>query len=165
MTAADRQIRLKPLTETAFAEFGDVLAVKAKPDQIINQGMCGRHHNLAKLEFAEGGKAGISLFDATPRALPYRLDMMERHPKGSQAFVPMHDASFLVIVAADEDGQPGLPQAFLTAPHTGINIYKNIWHGVLTPLSAPGLFAVIDRIGNDTNLEEHWFDEAYTVIA
>jgi len=152
MTAADRQIRLKPLTETAFAEFGDVLAVKAKPDQIINQGMCGRHHDLAKLAFAEGGKAGISLFDATPRALPYTLDMMERHPKGSQAFVPMHDASFLVIVAADDDGQPGLPQAFLTAPHTGINIYKNIWHGVLTPLSAPGLFAVIDRIGNDTNL-------------
>ena len=165
MTAADRQIRLKPLTEKAFAEFGDVLAAKAKPDQIINQGMCGRHHDLAKLAFAEGGKAGISLFDATPRALPYTLDMMERHPKGSQAFVPMHDASFLVIVAADEDGQPGLPQAFLTAPHTGINIYKNIWHGVLTPLSAPGLFAVIDRIGNDTNLEEHWFDEAYTVIA
>ena len=164
MTAADRQIRLKPLTETAFAKFGDVLAVRVKPDQIINQGMCGRHHNLAKLEFADGGKAGISLFDATPRALPYRLDMMERHPKGSQAFVPMHDASFLVIVAADENGQPSLPQAFLTAPHTGINIYKNIWHGVLTPLSAPGLFAVIDRIGNDTNLEEHWFDEAYTVI-
>ena len=165
MTTADRQIRLKPLTETAFAEFGDVLAVKAKPDQIINQGMCGRHHDLAKVEFAEGGQAGISVFDATPRALPYTLDMMERHPKGSQAFVPMHDASFLVIVAADENGQPSLPQAFLTAPHTGINIHKNIWHGVLTPLSAPGLFAVIDRIGNDTNLEEHWFDEAYTVIA
>ena len=69
MTAADRQIRLKPLTETAFAEFGDVLAAKAKPNQIINQGMCGRHHDLAKLAFAEGGKAGISLFDATPRAL------------------------------------------------------------------------------------------------
>ena len=165
MTATDRQIRLKPLTETAFAEFGDVLAVKANPDQIINQGMCGRHHDLAKVVFAEGGQAGISVFDATPRALPYTLDMMERHPKGSQAFVPMHDASFLVIVAADEDGQPGRPQAFLTAPHTGINIHKNIWHGVLTPLSAPGLFAVIDRIGNDTNLEEHWFDEAYTVIA
>ena len=165
MTAADRQIRLKPLTETAFAKFGDVLSVKAKPDQIINQGMCSRHHDLARLEFAEDGRTGISVFDATPRALPYTLDMMERHPKGSQAFVPMHNTSFLVIVAADEDGQPGQPQAFLTAPHTGINIHKNIWHGVLTPLSAPDLFAVIDRIGNDTNVEEHWFDEAYTVIA
>ena len=165
MTAADRQIRLKLLTETAFAQFGDVLAVKVKPDQIINQGMCGRYHNLAKLAFAEGGEAGISVFDATPRTLPYTLDMMERHPKGSQAFVPMHNAPFLVIVAADKDGLPSRPHAFLTGPHTGINIHKNIWHGVLTPLSAPGLFAVIDRIGNDTNLEEHWFDEAYTVIA
>ena len=165
MIAADRQIRLQPLNETAFAEFGDVLAAKAKPDRVINQGMCGRHHDLAKLEFSEGARAGISVFDATPRALPYTLNMMERHPKGSQAFVPMHDASFLVIVATNEDGQPGWPQAFLTAPHTGINIHKNIWHGVLTPLSAPGVFAVIDRIGNDINLEEHWFDEAYTVIA
>ena len=165
MTTADRQIRPEPLSKIAFAEFGDVLAVRAKPDQIINQGMCGRHHNLAKLAFAEGGQAGISVFDATPRTLPYTLDMMERHPKGSQAFVPMHDTPFLVIVAADKGGQPGRPEAFLTAPHTGINIHKNIWHGVLTPLSAPGLFAVIDRIGNDTNIEEHWFDEAYTVIA
>jgi ureidoglycolate lyase len=165
MTAADRQIRLQPLTRAAFAEFGDVLAVKAKADQIINQGMCHRHHNLAKLTFTEGGQAGISVFDATPRALPYTLDMMERHPKGSQAFVPMHNTPFLVIVAADKGGQPGRPKAFLTALHTGINIHKNIWHGVLTPLSAPGLFAVIDRIGNDTNIEEHWFDEAYTVIA
>ena len=165
MTAADRQIRLQPLTRAAFAEFGDVLAVKAKPDQIINQGMCHRHHNLANLAFAEGGQAGISVFDAAPRALPYTLDMMERHPKGSQAFVPMHATPFLVIVAADKGGQPGRPKAFLTALHTGINIHKNIWHGVLTPLSAPGLFAVIDRIGNDTNIEEHWFDEAYTVVA
>ena len=165
MTAADKQIRLQPLTETAFAGFGDVIALKAKPDMIINQGMCGRHHDMAQLDFARGGQAGISLFDATPRVLPYTLDMMERHPKGSQAFVPMHDAPFLVIVADDKDGQPGLPQAFLTAPQTGINIHKNTWHGVLTPLSAPGLFAVIDRIGNDVNLEEHWFDQEYTVIA
>ena len=76
MTATDRQIRLKPLSEAAFAEFGDVIAVKAKPDQIINKGMCGRHHDRAKLEFAEGGQAGISVFDATPRTLPYTLDMM-----------------------------------------------------------------------------------------
>ena len=165
MIAADRQIRLKPLTETAFAEFGDVLEAKTKPDQIINQGMCSRHHDLAKLEFSGGAQAGISVFDAIPRALPYTLDMMERHPKGSQAFVPMHDTPFLVIVAADKGGQSGRPEAFLTALHTGINIHQNIWHGVLTPLSAPGVFAVIDRIGNDTNLEEHWFDQAYTVIA
>ena len=90
--------------------------------------------------------------------------MMERHPKGSQAFLPMHDSPFLVIVAPDAEGHPERPQAFLTKPQTGINIHRNVWHGVLTPLSMPGLFAVIDRIGNDANLEEHWFDQQYIIV-
>jgi ureidoglycolate lyase len=167
MVTIDRAVRIQPLTAAAFAPFGDVIALKPSPDLMINQGMCGRHHDLAALAFADGGRAGISLFDAVPRSLPYKLDMMERHPKGSQAFLPMHDAPFLVIVAADDGGRPGQPQAFLTAPQTGINIHKNIWHGVLTPLKAsgaPGVFAVVDRIGADINLEEHWFDDAYNVI-
>ncbi len=129
---------------------------------MINQDMCGRHHDLAKLDFTDG-QAGISLFDAVPRQLPYTLDMMERHPLGSQAFIPLHEHSFLVIVASDMGGKPGEPLAFLTAPRTGINIYKNTWHGVLTPLQAPGMFAVIDRIGNGKNLEEYWLDEEYII--
>jgi ureidoglycolate lyase len=146
----------------SFASFGDVLTLKSKPDKMINQDMCGRHHDLAKLDFTDG-QAGISLFDAVPRQLPYTLDMMERHPLGSQAFIPLHEHSFLVIVASDMGGKPGEPLAFLTAPRTGINIYKNTWHGVLTPLQAPGMFAVIDRIGNGKNLEEYWLDEEYII--
>ena len=34
---------------------------------------------------------------------------------------------------------------------------------VLTPLHAPGLFCVVDRIGSGDNLEEHWFDDPWTV--
>jgi ureidoglycolate lyase len=146
----------------SFASFGDVLTLKSKPDKMINQDMCGRHHDLAKLDFTDG-QAGISLFDAVPRQLPYTLDMMERHPLGSQAFIPLHEHGFLVIVAPDMGGKPGEPLAFLTAPRTGINIYKNTWHGVLTPLQAPGMFAVIDRIGNGANLEEYWLDEEYII--
>jgi len=167
MVTIDRAVRIQPLTAAAFAPFGDVIALKPNPDLMINQGMCGRHHDLAALAFEDGGHAGISLFDAVPRSLPYKLDMMERHPKGSQAFLPMHDAPFLVIVVTDDGGRPGRSQAFLTPPQTGINIYKNIWHGVLTPLKAPGapgVFAVVDRIGADINLEEYWFDDAYNVI-
>ena len=133
------------------------------PDKIINQGLCGRHHDLARLDFGEAGRAGISVFDARPRALPYRLEMVERHPDGSQAFLPMSLASFLVIVAADEGGAPGLPRAFVTTPGQGINLLRGTWHGVLTPLEAPGLFAVVDRIGETANLEEHWFDAPWQV--
>ncbi len=164
-SGATHLIQIEPITAAAFAPYGDLLTLKSRPDQMINQDMCGRHHDLAQLAFADGGTAGISLFDATPRDLPYQLIMMERHPLGSQAFIPMHDHGFLVIVAADHDGKPSKPRAFLTEPHTGINIHINTWHGVLTPLKAPGIFAVIDRIGDGKNLEEYWFDDAYLITA
>ncbi|EYD70480.1 ureidoglycolate lyase [Limimaricola hongkongensis] len=158
-----REIRTEPLTRDAFAPFGDVIEAAGAPDKLINQGLCGRHHDLARLDFGDGGRAGISVFDAKPRALPYSLEMVERHPEGSQAFVPMSLASFLVIVAPDAGGAPGQPRAFVTTPGQGINLLRGTWHGVLTPLEAPGLFAVIDRIGETANLEEHWFDAPWTV--
>lgn len=159
-----REIRAAPLTAGAFAPFGEVIEARGAPDRIINQGLCGRHHDLARLDFADG-RAGISVFDAEPRALPYRLEMVERHPEGSQAFLPLTAHPFLVIVAPDEAGAPGQPRAFLTAPHQGVNLRRGTWHGVLTPLHAPGLFAVVDRIGPGDNLEEHWFDAPWTVTA
>lgn len=158
-----RVVHIAPLTAQAFAPFGDVLEVSGAPDKIINQGQCGRYHDRAVLDFADG-RAGISLFDANPRTLPYQLDMVERHPQGSQAFIPMTNQPFLVIVAPDEDGVPGRPQAFVTQPGQAVNFHRGTWHGVLTPLHAPGLFAVVDRIGSGANLEEHWFDTPYEVV-
>jgi ureidoglycolate lyase len=152
----------QPLTQAAFAEFGDVLEATGTPDKIINQGLCGRHHDLATLDFSSG-QAGISVFNAQARSLPYTLDMMERHPDGSQAFVPMHEHPYLVIVAADKGGAPDAPKAFIAQPGQGVNYHRNIWHAVLTPLHAPGLFAVIDRIGDGANLEEHWFDQPWQI--
>ena len=158
-------IHAQPLTSQAFAPFGDVLAATGAPDKIINQGLCGRFHDRAQLDFGPEGRAGISIFNAEPRALPYRLDMVERHPEGSQAFLPLHEHPFLVIVAPDEGGVPGRPLAFVTDGTQGINLHRNTWHGVLTPLAAPGLFAVVDRIGQTPNLQEHWFDTPFSVIA
>ena len=91
--------------------------------------------------------------------------MVERHPLGSQGFIPMSLDPFLVVVAPDAGGAPRQPLAFRTAPGQWVNIARNTWHGVLTPLHAPGLFAVIDRIGEGANLEEHWFDQPYLVRA
>ena len=155
-------IRIEPLTPEGFAPFGDVLEAKGEPDRIINRGLCGRFHDRAALDFADG-RAGISLFLAEPRALPLTLDMVERHPEGSQAFLPMTQHPFLVIAAPDVGGVPGTPRVFLTEPGQGVNIHRGTWHGVLTPLHAPGLFAVVDRIGEGANLEEHWFETPWTV--
>lgn len=158
----DTKICIQPMTAAGFAPFGDLLDVAGAPDKIINQGLCGRYHDRAQMEFCEG-RAGLSLFQAEPRDLPLPLAMMERHPEGSQAFIPMSEHGFLVIVAPDEGGRPGAPLAFETQPGQAVNFYRNTWHGVLTPLHAPGLFAVVDRIGAGANLQEHWFETAYVV--
>lgn len=155
-----RLIRPEPLTAQAFAPFGDVLDATGE-HRLINAGLCRRHHDRATLDFGDA-RAGISIFEAQPRTLPYSFDLIERHPDGSQAFLPMTADPFLVIVATGPDAAP---QAFLTNGAQGINLCRGTWHGVLTPLSAPGLFAVVDRIGTTPNLEEHRFPDPWTVLA
>lgn len=147
-------ITARPLTAQDFAPYGDVLEAEGQADKMINQGFCGRWHDRAQLDFGPEGRAGISIFKAEPRSLPYTLDLLERHPDGSQAFIPMSMTDWLVIVAEDDAGQPGRITAFIAAPGQGVNLHRGTWHGVLTPLQAPGLFAVIDRIGATPNLQE-----------
>ncbi|MFN6924769.1 MAG: ureidoglycolate lyase [Tabrizicola sp.] len=154
-------IRPEPLTAAAFAPFGDVLEPSGD-FRLINDGLCRRHHDLALLDFGADGRAGISIFNAEPRAIPYVFDLIERHPDGSQAFLPMTQHPFLVIVAP---GPQAMPCAFLTNGAQGINLHRGTWHGVLTPLHAPGLFAVIDRIGPTPNLEEYRYTQPWTVVA
>ena len=152
------KIIIEPMTADAFAPFGDLLEAKGTPDKIINQGLCGRFHDRARMDFSDG-RAGISIFHAEKRDLPLKLDLVERHPDGSQAFVPMSHQPFLVVVAEDQNGTPQNIRAFLTEAGQAINIHRRVWHGVLTPLYDPGLFAVIDRIGEGPNLEEYWLPD------
>lgn len=156
------RIKVSLLTAEAFAPFGDVMDASGAPDKLINQDKCGRYHDKARLDFSDGA-AGISIFKGEMETLPFELQMVERHPRGSQAFVPMSANPFLIVVASDDGGVPKDPKAFLTAPGQAINFHRGTWHGVLAPLSEPGLFAVIDRIGEGTNLEEHWFETNYIV--
>ena len=156
------RIKAEKLTAAAFAPHGDVLDASGEPDKLINQGRCGRFHDRATLDFADG-RAGVSIFKGEMETLPLSLEMVERHPEGSQAFVPMSADPFLVVVARDEAGTPVEPKAFLTESGQAINFHRGTWHGVLTPLSEPGLFAVVDRIGDGANLEEHWFDQNYII--
>lgn len=157
-----RTIKTKALTPEDFGPFGDILEAVGDPDKLINEGRCGRFHDRAQLDFSDG-RAGISVFQAQKAALPYSLQMVERHPEGSQAFIPMSAQPFLVIVAEDNNGAPDIPLAFTTLPGQAINFHRGVWHGVLTPLSDPGLFVVVDRIGEGENLEEYWFEETYII--
>ena len=157
------KIIAQPITAAAFAPYGDLIDCAGDPVAIINLGKCGRYHDRAQMDF-DGGRAGISFFKAELRALPYEFNLLERHPLGSQAFIPMSEHGFLVIVASDANGTPTDPQAFLTEAGQGINFHKGTWHGVLTPLSGSGQFAVVDRIGDGTNLEEFLLKTPHFVV-
>lgn len=152
----------RALTAAAFVPYGDVLEAAGAPDRMINAGLCGRFHDRARLEFLDG-RAGISLFDAEARHLPYTLDLMERHPLGSQAFIPLDGVPMLLCVAEDDNGRPATPRAYLSQPGQGVNLLRNVWHGVLAPIGRAGRYAVIDRIGPGDNLEEFYFDQPLTV--
>jgi ureidoglycolate lyase len=159
-----RIITARPLTREAFAPFGDVIDAGTDNHYPINGGKAERFHALAAAE-AEGPNARvlISIVRGTLYEFPLELTMVERHPLGSQAFVPLSPRPFLVVVCHDGPDGPGAPHAFLTRPGQGVNYRRNLWHGVLTPIDEPQDFLVVDRGGDGSNLEEHFFDEPYEI--
>lgn len=159
-------IIIEKLTPETFAPFGQVLEASERAHHYpINNGMTERYHELATVELGgDNPRPLVNIFRGRPYDLPLTLDMVERHPLGSQAFMPLGNNPFLVIVAPDESGTPGTPRAFRTAPHQGVNIARNTWHGVLTPLWETSDFLVVDRGGDGDNLEEYRFETPYTVV-
>ena len=160
----DRHLIAQPLTADAFAPFGRVIDRAQTAPVPMNAGMARRFRDLAEVEVTgEGARVVIGLVEAQPYALPLHLSLVERHPLGAQAFLPLDGAPFLVVVCPDEGGTPGRPQAFVTAPHQGVCYARNTWHGVLTPFGGVQDFVVVDRGGPGVNLEEFTFDEPWLV--
>ena len=166
MSGTDRTLFARPLTKQAFAPFGDVIETEGAAHFAINGGTTTRFHDLAHVDVtAASGRPLISIFRGQPFAFPVEIRMMERHPLGSQAFVPLQPVPFLIVVAPDRDGQPGEPQAFLAAPGQGVNYARNVWHHPLVSLSQTTDFVVVDRGGEQPNLEEKPYPAPYSVLA
>ena len=83
---------------------------------------------------------------------------MERHPLGSQAFLPLQDRPWLVLVAEDVADVASY-RAFTATGLQGVNYARNVWHHPLLVLDADSRFLIIDRKGPGNNLEEVWLRE------
>jgi ureidoglycolate lyase len=161
-TMAARTIRPEPLTPEAFAPFGEVIAAGAGERLLINDGTTERFNDLAEIDVStQGGRPIINIFRAQPRTLPLSIRMVERHPLGSQTFVPLGPAPFLVLVAPPCDTvTPADLRAFRTTPGQGVNYRRGTWHHPLIALIEFSDFLVIDRAGTGENCDEVRFDEA-----
>lgn len=158
------KLEIQPLTQEAFAPFGTVIEADPASMRYINGGTTERYHALAEAEaVGEDAKVIINLFRGTPRAFPYTVDMMERHPFGSQSFSPLDDRPWLVVVAEDVDGKPGKPQVFRAGGRQGVNYRRNVWHHPLIAVGAISDFLVVDRLGGGVNLEEFFLEEPFVI--
>lgn len=159
---SDVTLNVRPLTRAEFAPFGEIIETHGAERRLINEGTTERFHALAQAVTAgDGAHAILSIFRGQPFAPPVEIRMLERHPLGSQAFVPLDRRPFLVVVAPDAGGRPGVPVAFLARGDQGVNYAANVWHHPLIALDAVSEFLVVDREGPGNNLEEHFLTGTY----
>lgn len=156
-----RTLKIEPLTKEAFAPFGDVIETDGSDYFMINNGSTRRYHKLATVETAQPeDNAIISIFSAEKLEMPLRIRMLERHPLGSQAFIPLLGNPFLVVVAPLGDVPvPGLVRAFLTNGRQGVNYHRGVWHHPVLTIEKRDDFLVVDRSGSGNNCDEHFFTE------
>ena len=152
---ATLELFARPLTREAFARFGDVIESEGRDHFTINDGYAERFHNLALVDLNEqGGQPLLSIFRARPRPRPMKVTMMERHPLSSQAFIPLSDTPFLVLVApADETPTPANLCLFRTNGHQGVNFARGVWHFPLLVEQHNQEFLVVDRGGPERNCD------------
>mgnify|MGYP003629570135 CR=1 FL=1 len=155
MTNDVKTIRPKPLTKQAFSAFGDVIEASDEAKIVeINNGFTQRYHDLAKVDVSDqGGHALINIFRSTPLAQPIAIKMMERHPHGSQAFIPLGNHPYLVVVAPVGDFDINQLAVFIANSRQGVNYHKGTWHHFCLALGGVSDFLVIDRGGKGDNCD------------
>jgi len=152
------RLNLKPLTQEAFAAFGDVIQKQGHYPEEINYGLTRKYARLARVDVGdEEGTATVHIYRSRPVSLPFRVEVMEYHPLGSQAFIPLQERPFIVVVAPPS---PTLHfksiQGFLSNGEQGVNLNRGVWHHYQLSLGETCDYLVIDRDGPGANtIEQH----------
>ncbi|HEX9852125.1 MAG TPA: ureidoglycolate lyase [Woeseiaceae bacterium] len=160
-------LRPVPLTAERFARFGNVVEASSTTQAAMNELRFERYNDLVDVDIdaSRHGRVAVSIVRCrVPTQLPYRIEMVERHPLGSQAFIPLQSFVFIVVVGpAGESIEAQDLQAFISNGRQGINYHRGVWHMPLIALEAGNDFLLIDRLGGGANLEQVFLSDAVTL--
>jgi len=161
---ADMLIRPEPLTRESFRPYGQVIEVQGRDAVLINDGNTEKFADLASLLASNRGRMALHIYRSKPAELPITIQVMESHPLGSQAFFPLHTRPFPIVVALPGPAPgPGEIRVFLSNGHQGVNLNPGVWHHYQLSLDQESDYLVIDRAGDDLNLETCSFDNPVVV--
>ena len=160
------QLAPKPLTSEAFSRFGDVIEANNDAKNFpINDGFTKRYHDLAKVDVNDNnGHTIVNIFRSTPLVQPIAIKMMERHPHGSQAFIPMGTNSYLIVVAPAGEFDVDNLEVFIANSSQGVNYHKGTWHHFCLALGSESDFLVIDRGGEGDNCDVLKLDGSLSIV-
>jgi len=156
----------QPLTSERFAPYGDVIESVVDRMAAMNAARFERFDDLCAIDMKNDGRVAVSIARCrVATRLPYRFDMVERHPLGSQAFVPLTPCVMMVVVApAEESVEAADLRAFVTNGRQGINYHRGTWHMPLIAFDAGQDFLIIDRAADVPNCDQHTLDEAVVLV-
>ena len=154
-------LKAEPLTREQFAPYGEVIETSRDASDAMNAARFERFDDLCNVDLINDGRIAISIARCrTPTSLPLRLDRVERHPLGSQAFVPLSPCKMVIVVAPPEESvDAGDLRAFVSNGRQGINYRRGTWHMPLISFTAGQEYLIIDRGGNEPNCDEHTLDD------
>ena len=159
-----REIKPEPLTAAAFAPFGEVIETGDRRPEPINQGATGKYADLARLEAGTDGRLGVHIYRSVPRTGPILIRELERHVLGSQAFIPLHDRPFpLVVAAPGTEPASGDVRVFLSNGRQGINLKPGTWHHPLLGLEEAADYLVIERIAAEPDCQTRALSEPFVI--
>jgi ureidoglycolate lyase len=160
-----RALQVRLLTRRAFAPFGDVIETRTAKSYLINNDTTRRYHDLARVDVrARSGRPLLNIFRAQATSLPFEVREVERHPLGSQAFIPLDRLPYLVVVARSAPGgAPGRVHAFVANGDQGVNYRRGVWHHPLMALDSTSDFLVIDRGGAGKNCDVQALCDIYRI--
>ena len=155
-------LKAVPLTSERFAPYGEVIETSRSASDAMNTARFERFDDLCNVDPGNDGQVAVSIARCrTPTSLPLRLDMVERHPLGSQAFIPLSPCKMVIVVAPPEEAvDAGALRAFVSNGRQGINYRRGTWHMPLISFTAGQEYLIIDRGGDEPNCDEHTLDDA-----